>query len=215
MSRLRQGRSCSACSVSYTKARPASVCIPCCTQGPSAHGIAWLHVAQAGAPKNPRAVAEAIVAHLPASPMLGEPPSLAGPGFINVRLSLGWIAARIRHMLQRGPAHWAPRSPYRRAVVDFSSPNVAKEMHVGHLRSTIIGDTLCCTLEYCGIDVLRINHTVCCLACSQRSADKMASCSHAGVLSPHLSLVSLVLVHRHLMSRRALSLRRATFMLTI
>ena len=45
-------------------------------------------------------------------------------------------------------------------VVDFSSPNVAKEMHVGHLRSTIIGDTICRMLESCGCDVLRLNHIV-------------------------------------------------------
>lgn len=47
-----------------------------------------------------------------------------------------------------------------RVVVDFSSPNVAKEMHVGHLRSTIIGDTICRMLEFCGCDVLRLNHIV-------------------------------------------------------
>ena len=44
--------------------------------------------------------------------------------------------------------------------MDFSSPNVAKEMHVGHLRSTIIGDTLAHSLEFCGVDTLRINHVV-------------------------------------------------------
>lgn len=54
----------------------------------------------------------------------------------------------------------APALPYKRAVVDFSSPNVAKEMHVGHLRSTIIGDTICRTLEFCGVDTLRLNHVV-------------------------------------------------------
>ena len=48
----------------------------------------------------------------------------------------------------------------QRVVVDFSSPNVAKEMHVGHLRSTIIGDTICRMLESCGCDVLRLNHIV-------------------------------------------------------
>lgn len=44
--------------------------------------------------------------------------------------------------------------------MDFSSPNVAKEMHVGHLRSTIIGDTIARSLEFCGIDTLRLNHVV-------------------------------------------------------
>ena len=60
----------------------------------------------------------------------------------------------------QGMSKWAPKLPYKRAVVDFSSPNVAKEMHVGHLRSTIIGDTISRTLEFCGLDVLRLNHVV-------------------------------------------------------
>lgn len=60
----------------------------------------------------------------------------------------------------KGAGTWAPSLPYKRAVVDFSSPNVAKEMHVGHLRSTIIGDTIARTLEFCGVDTLRINHVV-------------------------------------------------------
>ncbi|KAK9813474.1 hypothetical protein WJX73_001024 [Symbiochloris irregularis] len=112
-----------------------------------------------GAPKNPRTVAEAIVANLPSSPAIAEKPSLAGPGFINVRLGLPWLSKRIVHMLQHGAGCWAPVTPYKRAVVDFSSPNVAKQMHVGHLRSTIIGYTIAATLEFCNIDVLRINHT--------------------------------------------------------
>ena len=61
-------------------------------------------------------------------------------------------------MLVDGVSTWAPKLSCKRAVVDFSSPNVAKEMHVGHLRSTIIGDTVCRTLEYCGVDVVRLNH---------------------------------------------------------
>ena len=60
----------------------------------------------------------------------------------------------------QGIGTWAPPFKYKRAVVDFSSPNVAKEMHVGHLRSTIIGDTLARSLEFCGVDTLRINHVV-------------------------------------------------------
>ena len=66
---------------------------------------------------------------------------------------------RMRLCLQ-GIGVWAPPLPYNRAIVDFSSPNVAKEMHVGHLRSTIIGDTLARSLEFCGVDTLRINHVV-------------------------------------------------------
>jgi arginyl-tRNA synthetase len=116
-----------------------------------------------GAPKAPRDVAAKIVAALPAgSPLLdaSSPPSLAGPGFINIKLSSEALAARLGAMLVEGPSTWAPSLPagVSRAVVDFSSPNVAKEMHVGHLRSTIIGDCLANLLEFCGADVLRLNH---------------------------------------------------------
>ena len=82
---------------------------------------------------------------------------LAGPGFVNIKLSRSWLAAHVHGLLADGPASFAPKLT-QRVVVDFSSPNVAKEMHVGHLRSTIIGDTLCRTLEMCGADVLRLNH---------------------------------------------------------
>jgi arginyl-tRNA synthetase len=110
-----------------------------------------------GAPKSPQAVAQALVQALPPNALVAET-SLAGPGFINIKLSRPYIAQRISTMLQQGIASWAPKLAVRRAVVDFSSPNVAKEMHVGHLRSTIIGDTLCRTLEFCGVDTLRLNH---------------------------------------------------------
>ena len=118
-------------------------------------------VLQPDAPKNPRAVAEAIVAALPSTEYLADTPTLAGPGFINAKISSQWLGARIQNMLRNGISTWAPRLNRKRVVIDFSSPNVAKEMHVGHLRSTIIGDTLARTLEFCGADVLRLNHVVC------------------------------------------------------
>jgi arginyl-tRNA synthetase len=82
---------------------------------------------------------------------------LAGPGFINIRLNPDWLASHVHDILTKGLTFVVPRV-HKRVVVDFSSPNVAKEMHVGHLRSTIIGDCLCNTLELCGADVLRLNH---------------------------------------------------------
>lgn len=112
------------------------------------------------AQKNPRAVADAIVANLPPSDIIKET-SLAGPGFINIRVDPSWLAARTSAMLasKDGIASWAPEGyEHKKVIVDFSSPNVAKEMHVGHLRSTIIGDTISKTLEFCGADVLRLNH---------------------------------------------------------
>ena len=121
---------------------------------------------QADAPKNPRAVAETIVAALASTEYLADTPTLAGPGFINVKISSQWMGARIQNMLRNGIKTWAPRLNRNRVVIDFSSPNVAKEMHVGHLRSTIIGDTLSRTLEFCGADVLRLNHVVS-VCCSQ------------------------------------------------
>lgn len=111
-----------------------------------------------GAPKNPREVATAIVGALPTNTVIADT-SLAGPGFVNIKVLQDYLAGRINSMLTQGvAATMAPRLRYKRVVVDFSSPNVAKEMHVGHLRSTIIGDTICNTLEFCGADVVRLNH---------------------------------------------------------
>ncbi|PNW84382.1 hypothetical protein CHLRE_03g143887v5 [Chlamydomonas reinhardtii] len=110
------------------------------------------------APKAPRDVANAILAALPANDLISET-SLAGPGFINIRLNKDALARRVGSMLTDGLAKFAPEGHAgKKVVIDFSSPNVAKEMHVGHLRSTIIGDTLCRVFEYCGSDVLRLNH---------------------------------------------------------
>ncbi|XP_021723521.1 arginine--tRNA ligase, cytoplasmic-like isoform X1 [Chenopodium quinoa] len=107
--------------------------------------------------KNPRSVGEAIIKNLPESELI-ESCSVAGPGFVNIVLSKSWLAKSIQNMLAEGIETWAPKLPIKRAVVDFSSPNIAKEMHVGHLRSTIIGDTLARMLEFSGVEVLRRNH---------------------------------------------------------
>ncbi|XP_050128969.1 arginine--tRNA ligase, chloroplastic/mitochondrial-like isoform X3 [Malus sylvestris] len=107
--------------------------------------------------RGPPSVGQAIMKNLPDSEVI-ESCSVAGPGFVNVVLSKKWLAKRIQKMLIDGIEKWAPQLPIKRAVVDFSSPNIAKEMHVGHLRSTIIGDTLSRILEFSNVEVLRRNH---------------------------------------------------------
>ncbi|EEF31409.1 arginine--tRNA ligase, cytoplasmic [Ricinus communis] len=107
--------------------------------------------------QNPVAVGQAIMRNLPFSKMI-ESSSVAGPGFVNIVLSNKWMAENIQKMLVNGIETWAPKLSIKRAVVDFSSPNIAKELHVGHLRSTIIGDSLARMLEFSNVEVLRRNH---------------------------------------------------------
>jgi arginyl-tRNA synthetase len=109
----------------------------------------------------PRRIAEAIVAQLQDDTAFGElclEPRIAGPGFLNLTLKPEVLAAEVAARLA-DPRLGVPRSAGGEPVlVDFSSPNIAKEMHVGHLRSTIIGDCLARVLEFRGHPVLRLNH---------------------------------------------------------
>jgi arginyl-tRNA synthetase len=89
-----------------------------------------------------------------------DEPVIAGPGFINLRFKKEYLATAARAMAQdaQGKLAIPPTAYKKKIVVDYSSPNIAKEMHVGHLRSTIIGDALCNLLEFVGHDVVRLNH---------------------------------------------------------
>ncbi len=110
---------------------------------------------QVGLP--PREVAAKVIEHLAVADLC-EPPTVAGPGFINLRLTPAFLVKQLAQIYGDERLGIA-RVPERlRVVVDFSSPNIAKEMHVGHLRSTIIGDAIARILAFQGHDVLRLNH---------------------------------------------------------
>ncbi|MBD0337317.1 MAG: arginine--tRNA ligase [Cyanobacteria bacterium Co-bin13] len=105
----------------------------------------------------PRAIAEKILAHLDVSDLC-EPPEVAGPGFINLRLKTEYLERQLKAVQDSDRLGVEPAKEPQKVIVDFSSPNIAKEMHVGHLRSTIIGDSIARVLEFMGHDVLRLNH---------------------------------------------------------
>lgn len=107
--------------------------------------------------QSPRAIAEQLVKALEISDLC-EPPQIAGPGFINFTLKRSYLENQIS-ILQKDPRLGVEKAaPPQKIVIDFSSPNIAKEMHVGHLRSTILGDCLARILEFRGHEVLRLNH---------------------------------------------------------
>lgn len=114
---------------------------------------------QTGTRTNPRAIAEQIRAA--AEPLLGEMASelsVAGAGFLNVRLSTTWLATTLQEIRQDPRLGVESSDQPQVVVVDYSGPNVAKQMHVGHLRSTIIGDAISRVLEFRGDKVIRRNH---------------------------------------------------------
>ncbi|MFQ3679417.1 MAG: arginine--tRNA ligase [Pseudanabaenaceae cyanobacterium] len=107
--------------------------------------------------QKPREVATALVAALDVADFC-EAPTIDGPGFLNFRLKPEFLAHRLQTM-QRGDRLGIPPVPQpQKIIVDFSSPNIAKEMHVGHLRSTILGDCLARVLSFWGHEVVRLNH---------------------------------------------------------
>jgi arginyl-tRNA synthetase len=108
--------------------------------------------------KPPREIAQQIVAKLDLAEIC-EPPEVAGPGFINLRLKDSWIVEQVAAAasdLDRLGVEAAAKP--RKFVVDYSSPNVAKPMHVGHIRSTVIGDALNRVLKFFGHETISDNH---------------------------------------------------------
>jgi arginyl-tRNA synthetase len=107
--------------------------------------------------ENPRVLAENIVAHLDVGDLC-EPPAVAGAGFINFALRRAAIEEKAFEVHQEERLGVAETESPRRIVIDFGSPNVAKPMHVGHIRSTVLGDALARIAQFLGHEVIRDNH---------------------------------------------------------
>jgi arginyl-tRNA synthetase len=106
--------------------------------------------------RSPREVADLLVEHLDVSGVCHEP-EVSGPGFVNLRLDETWLGTAVDD-LSRDPRLGVPARDPLVVPIDYSAPNVAKEMHVGHLRTTVVGDALARTLEHLGHRVIRQNH---------------------------------------------------------
>ena len=106
---------------------------------------------------NPRELASKVVEHLDLDG-IAENVELAGPGFINIHLSKDWLASQLTTIKGDEKLGVTQAEKPQTIVVDYSAPNLAKEMHVGHLRSTIIGDAVVRAFEFKGEKVIRQNH---------------------------------------------------------
>ncbi len=107
--------------------------------------------------ENPRALAEKIAAHFDVGDLC-ETPAVAGAGFINFTLLSGAIEKKTLEVLRNERLGVAETKSTQRIVIDFGSPNVAKPMHVGHIRSTVLGDALARIARFLGHEVIRDNH---------------------------------------------------------
>lgn len=125
------------------------------THGDFASNIAMMLAKPAG--MKPRDLAEKLIAALPADEQISKV-EIAGPGFLNFFQNTQALAARLDAALADAQLSVRKTGPAQRTVVDLSAPNLAKEMHVGHLRSTIIGDGVASVLEFLGDTVIRQNH---------------------------------------------------------
>ncbi|NER61586.1 arginine--tRNA ligase [Pseudomonas sp. MAFF212428] len=125
------------------------------THGDFASNIAMMLAKPAGL--KPRDLAEKLINALPADPQVSKV-EIAGPGFLNFFQNTQALASRLDAALADARLGVHKAGPAQKVVVDLSAPNLAKEMHVGHLRSTIIGDAVARVLEFLGDDVVRQNH---------------------------------------------------------
>jgi arginyl-tRNA synthetase len=107
--------------------------------------------------KNPRDIAQQIVDAVDTTGMISKV-EIAGPGFVNIWIQREWLASQLQKAAEDKRLSVSIKSNPTKTVVDYSSPNMAKQMHVGHLRSTIIGDTLARLFEFLGDEVVRQNH---------------------------------------------------------
>ena len=105
---------------------------------------------------NPRVLAARVVEDLDLKDMAVSV-DIAGPGFINIQLKGEWLAEQLGSVLA-DPRLGVPKAAPQKVVIDYSHPNLAKEMHIGHLRSTVIGDAIARVLEFSGHEVVRHNH---------------------------------------------------------
>ena len=105
---------------------------------------------------NPRVLAARVVEDLDLKDMAASV-DIAGPGFINIQLKDEWLAEQLGSVLA-DPRLGVPKAAPQKVVIDYSHPNLAKEMHIGHLRSTVIGDAIARVLEFSGHEVVRHNH---------------------------------------------------------
>lgn len=126
-------------------------------QSNAAMGLAKAVGDKTGQKANPRQIAEQVKANLELGEVASEV-SIAGPGFINVRLNPQWLAGLLREAGADERLGVERVGTPQTVVVDYSGPNIAKQMHVGHLRSTIIGDAIARTLDFLGNRVIRQNH---------------------------------------------------------
>jgi len=107
--------------------------------------------------RNPREIATELVPHIDTTTLIDRV-EVAGPGFINIWLDNAWLAQQTNGIVDDPRVGVGHVEAPQRVVLDYSGPNMAKQMHVGHLRSSIIGDTLATLLEFLGDEVIRQNH---------------------------------------------------------